>query len=118
MNSRGRLSASILLGTLLLPNAANAAQEAITSEAALTLTKNPFARTTPQPVAAAKRAARLKVKAIVLAGEQSMAQINGRFVGLGDKMSGWEVVRIDARTVEMKRQENLRVITLDEGYQP
>lgn len=87
----------------------------------LRLLRDPFARpAAPLPAAAAAAAveaappAPLQLRAVILHGAGSLANIDGDIVAAGDQARDYKVVRIDARGVLVARAGKEQLLTLTE----
>ena len=79
--------------------------------------RDPFARPAPAapavaPIEAAPPAP-LRLRALVLNGERSLANIDGEVVAAGDRTPGYTVLRIDARGVLVERGGRRQLLALD-----
>lgn len=71
--------------------------------------------TTPPPVAAAPPAAPdagIKLTAIMARGGGRMAMINGRFLGEGDRIAGWTIIKVTATEVLLDNGAKKMVLRL------
>lgn len=79
--------------------------------------RDPFARPAPpappQDVAAPE-APPLQLRAVILNGSRSVANIDGDIVGAGEQVRGYSVLRIDARGVLVTRAGKQQVLTIHE----
>lgn len=82
--------------------------------------RDPFARpAAPAPAAATAQAEvpeppPLRLRAVILNGERSLANIDGMIVGAGERGADFEVVRIDARGVLVSRGGKRQLLLLNE----
>lgn len=82
--------------------------------------RDPFARPLPPapPPAAAAEAppppAPLQLRAVILNGAHSLANIDGDIVGAGERARDYTVVRIDARGVLVTRAGKQQLLTINE----
>lgn len=80
--------------------------------------RDPFARPPAQPAQSPSDAAldtdSLPVlRAIMVDPRQSMANIGGHIVGVGDQVGPYRVLRIDERSVTLLRGKTKNVLTID-----
>lgn len=79
--------------------------------------RDPFARPAPATPAAAPLElappAPLRLRALILNGERSLANIDGDVVAAGDRTPGYTVLRIDARGVLVERGGHRQLLALD-----
>lgn len=94
-----------------------------TTVAAERALRDPFARPmappSPQVVAAAAAAELaetppLRLRAVILNGAHSLANIDGDIVGVGEQARDYTVVRIDARGVMVTRAGKRQLLTMNE----
>lgn len=85
--------------------------------------RDPFARPVPPPppitadAAAAAEIAEappLRLRAVILNGAHSLANIDGDIVGAGDQARGYTVLRIDANGVLVTRAGKRQLLTINE----
>lgn len=84
--------------------------------------RDPFERPTPPPAPATPAAADvpapppvpLHLRAVILNGARSVADIDGFIVGAGERAADFEVVRIDARGVLVSRGGKRQLLLLNE----
>jgi hypothetical protein len=80
--------------------------------------RDPFARPAPPPVAAGEAAEPpppppLHLRAVILNGVHSIANIDGDIVGAGEQTRDYTVVRIDARGVLVTRAGKQQLLTIN-----
>jgi len=88
---------------------------------ALRTLRDPFVRPAPPPAPAAALPAEpapepppLHLRAVILNGARSVANIDGDIVGIGDLARDYTVVRIDARGVLVARAGKRQLLTMTE----
>jgi hypothetical protein len=87
--------------------------------------RDPFARPIPAaaaaPAAAAPDAlppAPLHLRAVILNGARSLANIDGEVVAAGDRTPGYTVLRIDARGVLVERAGRRQLLAISAAGEP
>ena len=78
---------------------------------ALRTLRDPFVRPAPPP---APEPPPLHLRAVILNGARSVANIDGDIVGIGDLARDYTVVRIDARGVLVARAGKRQLLTMTE----
>ena len=108
------MAAAVPTVTAALPAAAAAAP-------ALRTLRDPFVRPAPPPAPAAARPPEpapepppLHLRAVILNGARSIANIDGDIVGAGEHARDYTVVRIDARGVLVTRAGKQQLLTINE----
>lgn len=83
--------------------------------------RDPFERPAPPPSAApanpevpAAPSAPLRLRAVILNGARSLADIDGFILGAGERAADFAVVRIDARGVLVSRGGKRQLLLLNE----
>jgi len=84
--------------------------------------RDPFARPVPPPAAASDTAELppppppppLHLRAVILNGARSIANIDGDIVGAGEQARDYTVIRIDARGVLVRRAGTPQLLTINE----
>lgn len=113
---RARLSALVLGMAAAAPSAAAPADS--TPWAAL---RDPFQRPVAPPPAApvdSAPAAPPRLRALVLNAQQSLANIDGHIVAVGEQFLGYTVRRIDARGVLIVRDGHAQLLTMQDKESP
>ena len=94
---------------------------AASAQAAKRPLRDPFARPAPPPSAAPAAAdvpaappAPLHLRAVILNGTRSLADIDGLILAAGERAADFEVVRIDARGVLVSRGGKRQLLLLNE----
>jgi hypothetical protein len=85
------------------------------------LHRNPFAHPLPessQPVpdtagSAPASSAPLELRGTMLAGRDSLANIGGRIVGIGQEVDGYRIVSIHERRIVVEKNGDQRTLSLD-----
>ena len=83
---------------------------------------NPFARpvdnqVNPTESAASGQAAQVPfvLRGTMVAGQQSLANISGVIVSLGEKINGYRLVAIHQREVELLKDDERRILSVDDN---
>jgi hypothetical protein len=79
--------------------------------------RDPFARPAPPPAPAAAPETPpppLQVRAIIVGGTRSLANIDGAIVAAGDETADYKVLRIDARGVLVARAGRQQLLLIQE----
>ena len=83
---------------------------------------NPFARpvdnqVNPADSAASGQAAQVPfvLRGTMVAGQQSLANISGVIVSLGEKINGYRLVAIHQREVELLKDDERRILSVDDN---
>jgi hypothetical protein len=101
---------------MLVSCAAGLSAAACASPSAARPLRDPFARPAPAAPAAApmERAApvRLRLRALILNGAHSLANIDGDVLSAGDRGAGYTVLRIDARGVLVARNGRQELLVM------
>ena len=83
--------------------------------------RDPFQRPAAPPPAApvdSTPAPPPRLRALVLNAQQSLANIDGHIVAVGEQFSGYTVRRIDARGVLIVRDGHAQLLTMQDKEQP
>jgi hypothetical protein len=91
----------------LEPGAVNSGASADTS----VWGRDPFARAV-KTGPAAKQAETLRLSAISGSAEKPLAVINGKILGAGESIQGWQVIKVSGRTVQLRRNNENKTLTM------
>lgn len=107
MSSHAR-SAVLLLPLLLLMG------EALAADAGVPLRINPFVQPAEsRGVDVAQQSGdSMELRGVVMAGEDSLANIGGRIVSVGQEVDGYRVITVDERKVVLERNGSQRELEL------
>jgi hypothetical protein len=121
--SRARFLVALLASVLAWLGASTIAAPSATAAPEHPL-RDPFVRPAPPVSAAAAAAAAaseaalppapLRLRAVILNGARSVANIDGDIVGAGERMRDYTVLRIDAQGVLVNRAGTRQLLTLNE----
>lgn len=56
-----------------------------------------------------------KLRAVLYAGDQSMINVNGEMISVGEELEGYRLLQIQEREAEFVKQGVKFVVTMDEG---
>ena len=85
------------------------------------LKTNPFARSvevqaqvSASPAVAEELSVPFVLRGTMVAGQQSLANISGVVVSLGEEINGYKLVDVQQREVVLQRHDDRRVLTVDQ----